>query len=959
MNLQAIIYRITTQLNMSNDYFKAQGWFKDYARNSQDSRGMFQRLVKEDEEAFRLASAETDKIKNMMNKKYGPGTMKYGSEIPQPSQRPDVIEIDALNAFMRRNPAAEGGRQGFDNGLGVKKMNRDESYRKVVKDFVATSGPGTGSIFDDPAAIDIVKANLNKIKKQKNNKAFFEWSENSDWYKALQKELNPNTKKGTNREFTNKLINKVVDEFFPGAYHGKNAIKDFRNDTVVKSFIQHLKSVGEFDGQEKFDKVLEQFKNPPKKGTPNNYESINKSWKAWRAGEFEVDGVDRAQLKKELKARGINYDETIGKWTASGAQLRGKDKIKELKTLNKLNRFTNKSAEEIRALFLKEHPNANFYLRVNELTQLKRNGVYVSGANTELPVTGIEKGDRAGWLKKAYGKQFAGNYSKIINAADKLNDPNYMGGKFYDPKKAKRLYNAADKFFGPTGIIRKSAVGEAEHALARSFDFLNPDRQLAINSIVDGDLNQFKKNLFDIPVKQYFDEYNKEGTTDARKKELKNLIENRKKTMNALTGGQTKGIVAGDIVSFEYGDKIKPTSSVKAIDVLFDEGKFDIDEYIAKGNAYGEALKKTGLKIDKSGSIIGEDKLTEIESYITDRTGKVKQPMLSSGFSGAFEMLSDDLKPVLNNPKFKAFAKTVVNTPGKLFGIGDVVLGYLDYKNNIGQGMSEERAKKLAYQAMSIGMWRGGDRQYIKELKDTYLKQGGDESVFDQVINLNKQNADLMQTVENTKKNYKKNVENEKTFGNIIGDVGLKYQVDLPTASEQLKLDLNSIKNKAEDMDKNFTTFKETYTGEDLTKPSKDIKSAAFENLTKERLKAFDTKSLQSDTEVGPVWNSLRTNLLNTQSIPRTLTTAVDFINPFTPLPKLDDLRSDRARYEAQLKEMKEKYPREFYLENLRRGMDRDNPITVDAAANLMSKPELGFSEGGITGLKSKYEYKK
>ena len=201
----------------------------------------------------------------------------------------------------------------------------------------------------------------------------------------------------------------------------------------------------------------------------------------------------------------------------------------------------------------------------------------------------------------------------------------------------------------------------------------------------------------------------------------------------------------------------------------------------------------------------------------------------------------------------------------------------------------------------------------------------------------------------------------KKKFGNTIGNVGLKYQVDLPTASEQLKLDLNSIKNKAEDMDKNFTTFKETYKGEDLTKPSKDIKSAAFENLTKERLKSFDQKSLQSDTEVGSIWNSLRTNLLNTQSIPRTLTTAVDFINPFTPLPKLDDLRSDRARYEAQLKEMKKKYPREFYLENLQRGMDRDNPLTVEAVTNLAIKPELGinFSEGGITGLRSKYEYKK
>ena len=94
---------------MSNDYFKAQGWFKDYARNSQDSRGMFQRLVEEDEREFKLASAETDRIKAMINKKYGPGSMKYGSETPQPPARPDVIQMDAINAFMKRNPAAEGG----------------------------------------------------------------------------------------------------------------------------------------------------------------------------------------------------------------------------------------------------------------------------------------------------------------------------------------------------------------------------------------------------------------------------------------------------------------------------------------------------------------------------------------------------------------------------------------------------------------------------------------------------------------------------------------------------------------------------------------------------------------------------------------------------------------------------------------------------------------------------------
>ena len=98
----------TTQVNMSNDYFKAQGWFKDYARNSQDSRGMFQRLVEED----RLASAETDRIRDMINKKYGPGSMKYGSEIP-PIQNP-------YKDFEERNPAAEGGRMGFNEGLSAK-----------------------------------------------------------------------------------------------------------------------------------------------------------------------------------------------------------------------------------------------------------------------------------------------------------------------------------------------------------------------------------------------------------------------------------------------------------------------------------------------------------------------------------------------------------------------------------------------------------------------------------------------------------------------------------------------------------------------------------------------------------------------------------------------------------------------------------------------------------------------
>ena len=119
---------------MSNDYFKAQGWFKTYALNSQDSRGVFQELVKEDEEAFRLASAETDKIKEEMNKQFGSGTIKYGSEIPQPEMKTP----QAIFEFSQRNPAAEGGRMKFDDGLSALNFGKEQniftpqSFQKIL-----------------------------------------------------------------------------------------------------------------------------------------------------------------------------------------------------------------------------------------------------------------------------------------------------------------------------------------------------------------------------------------------------------------------------------------------------------------------------------------------------------------------------------------------------------------------------------------------------------------------------------------------------------------------------------------------------------------------------------------------------------------------------------------------------------------------------------------------------------
>ena len=139
-------------------------------------------------------------------------------------------------------------------------------------------------------------------------------------------------------------------------------------------------------------------------------------------------------------------------------------------------------------------------------------------------------------------------------------------------------------------------------------------------------------------------------------------------------------------------------------------------------------------------------------------------------------------------------------------------------------------------------------------------------------------------------------------------------------------------------MDKDFTTFTETYKGTDLIQPSKDIKAAAFEDLAAKKRKAFKTQSRQLNTEAGPIGNWLLNNIFTT------------------------DARG-KAKEQAYIDEMAKNYPQELYRYNLERGVDPDNPITFDASLNLMSKPELGFSvpkaEGGITTLRSKYEYKK
>jgi len=521
----------------------------------------------------------------------------------------------------------------------------------------------------------------------------------------------------------------------------------------------------------------------------------------------------------------------------------------------------------------------------------------------------------------AFGREF-------LKGSD-VKNPNYNVEKLNAIKKNLNEYNVLNKYLQDTYGINT----QLDHPLSQQTikKLMNGTaEELSRVNILEQDLNNgFKKTLND----RYLKAVNNNNLVQKR------AVEKIAKDLNFNIGSVPDGQFI-DVSKIDRGVGSFETLDIKKEMLKSLKNAANLDSEFTKYiTANPEVLKDAGINVDtlrepKNVKNIANN-IDEIEKYITDTTGKVKQPMVSSGFAGAYEMLSDDLKAITNTEGFKKFSK-IAKTPGKFFGIGDFALGYLDYKNNISKGDSKKLATKKALQAMSFGLWKGGDREYLNELKKTYVKNGGDESVFDQVISLNTQNSELMGFVEKTKEQYQRELENEKTFGTAGGPEAIKFKLDVPSASDTLKTNLSAIKNKAENMDKDFTTFTETYKGTDLTKPSKDIKAAAFEDLAAKKRKVFDTQSKQLNTEAGTSGNFLLNNVFTLDPV-------------------------GKSKEQAYINEMAKNYPQELYRYNLERGVDPDNPVTFDATSNLISKPELGFnfSEGGITSLRSKYEYKK
>tara|TARA_R100001443_G_scaffold4496_2_gene13054 strand:- start:444 stop:3839 length:3396 start_codon:yes stop_codon:yes gene_type:complete len=517
-----------------------------------------------------LMDESVDFIEREEFDKGSPGELK----IPLTSEQKEILEdVYGVKTFKAAKKKF-GNKQAQEI---IFRIRADKVYKGMKSPIVEGFGPGTSIPTEQsPAAKKIIVAELNKLKVMKNNRAFFDFKEGDKWYKNLSKRLN-----NLSREPLNRAIKTIAQEEFPNSYIGKEGRQRYRQEMVVKTFIDSLEVNKGFTGNEKFLPVLEEFR-----GTGMHvFEKINKDFKAWAKGEYEVDGVDRSKLT----AQQLN---DIKNYKSNQKQIRSAVKEQQLKWMHGANdRFKNLSAREVEKKFFRKFPNAPknaFLQRSNELVQIKRTGSVISGANStiEYPWAKTEPDNRSKWLKETYGKQFGGNYEAFIRRADEFRS----AGNIED---AIRLENAADKYFGPKGIFRK-ATGEGEHPFSRIMG--GADQELKINSLVRGDLNQFKRANFDVPVIQLLNKYSLTKPNSAARQKIINEIEDRKKLMNLLTKTKNeKGIV--DVVKFNYGKtKIGPSTQVVPLDKLDEAGKFNLEDFVVRGKNYLQGFEAASEK---------------------------------------------------------------------------------------------------------------------------------------------------------------------------------------------------------------------------------------------------------------------------------------------------------------------------------------------------------------------------
>ncbi|HAI37242.1 MAG TPA: hypothetical protein DCM40_03430, partial [Maribacter sp.] len=826
----------------------------------------------------------------------GPGTMFPASQAPQP----EMTDQQAIFEWEERNRKAGGGRIGFEDGndVDVPKWKRTTNYKKtqeakkkglVWNKYTKTMDKPVGPWGNTPKSEFSKLSNTEKFHRYVARKK----AANPDWKRQqlpkkegkvwdrkekVFREKKARTKGKAGLEFEKKLLELIEqgNTNFETQGHLIEKITGSKNTSgnISRILDKHkdkfkLARKTRLGGNEalKNEKILEYF-NQQEPGSRINVERAVKDINKTLPKDQQLSETIIYNRLKDTKFN-TNF---LGSHTIGSLHGELSDGMKQ----NIIDTFGDELGITMEDFAKKGRYGVNAAKDINKYEAIRR---FVKGGKFDVA---YNVGAADGWILESYKRAGYKPLKEVIKGVEKtIGYEAPDGTKWYGAKKWATKYNGKQVKESNPGWKRVDdlvkIVGETRVAPNQAImDLLSKGSGIKnINGIT---LESLTGYLLDnnVDVKDI-----KRGLINLPKHHVKGV----------------KGSPADDI------QLVTRVANTEARKVMNEVEALKKNNQPIDYNALDNRLKNYGVSVEVDGKRLGGqgfESKADIEKWATEKIGKWKkadfekfakqfknpklnkfaQNMMSSGPAGALELFKADpaVRRIANSQGYKTFMKAA-RMPGKFFGIGDAVFGYFDYKNNLSKGQSHNVALQNAKQAMSFGLWKVGDEEVQKEIRERFVKEGGNPDIFDQTIALNKKT----QQFQNRLNEFAEQSE-------WAGDKAAKS-----TFEKMLTKDMNDIL----DMRKQFSTdYAVSEAGapiqiKDTSQPFTDVKKAAYEYAKEQSGKpdVIEGAAVQRDATAGTMGNLLQNFL------------SWDFPNILRLKP------TQKMREENQLKQLKEQDP--------------------------------------------------
>ena len=843
-----------------------------------------------------------------MQEMYGDDVITTADKINRPEPKKEVQEIEAINAFMKRNPKAGG-------GMLVKPSVDGSRPGYAKKDIITNYSPEVQKLIKDYGINKYKKLNPQQkyaVRNQPTSTTPYTFNFGKNKFDITVKGL---TKKGANniQELLN-IINK--EELTPENWFGKTSRKQGKKggasagvDAMARDLVKYLK--GEtIVGRTSIHQTI--------------FDQLNIK---------DLIGKNKANILSQID--GKSFRQAIG--TKEAAKSAVESSFDAVKYINKEfildpDITLDELAEQI---YGKGASNSVRAMKDTQLDILKYLDVLKTGTRRGIKIPNFDYPSK----------------NKIFEILDSIEDRSSSFG-FQDGAVRDLKFNIRDNLLnykkGSTMDLRRllsDIISESDFAgsvidesvgLSATYDTM-PGYTEATQILPD-ELNKYKSSKIDKPFNELL---KKIGNGTATPEEIKNY----NKVARAFI--KETGVDAPIVRSSIIGDKIS-LKNIKKYIKNFDNFSSAAQENIkdvAKTKNLIIETKASPLTLDKGKATV--EKARDFFEQNKKLRAKIlkKNVKLPSG-SGGVTLGALDAPSMFR--RLSPGTKKLVSGAGG-FIVPEVLFYQLDKINRMSKGQSEKEAAAGALKSGTLGAYK--NKAYMEELKKVAESMNIDSSSFDSAYQLNLLSKNYNQNNANYEKNYMQLLE----MGDEQRADDLKKNFDRYTKEAQNKYALLS--NNISDNVMNtvgaspliMKEGRENITQKKFEKPFFDIQDVAMEKLKREKQKAFPKQSKQVDTAAGKIgegfyraFDSLTQgakNLLKGRVIP--FASKIGF-------PQYEPLESDRQREDRYLKEMD---PRELFLYNKARGVTYDDPITSADFENLQYEQPGLFAGGGIAGL--------